>query len=46
MELVPTRTSWSTSSCLAARTAKQTPANLVEELVPAPYHQYLRSTQG
>ncbi|KNZ63939.1 uncharacterized protein VP01_10826g1 [Puccinia sorghi] len=40
-ELVPARTSWSTSACPASRTAKQTPSKLVEELVPAPYHQYL-----
>ncbi|KNZ46052.1 uncharacterized protein VP01_7602g1 [Puccinia sorghi] len=34
-----------TSARLAARTAKQTPAKAVEELVPALYHQYLRIFQ-
>ncbi|KNZ49068.1 hypothetical protein VP01_5230g2 [Puccinia sorghi] len=40
MELVPARTSWSTSTRLTASTAAQTPAKSVEELVPALYHQY------
>ncbi|KNZ49106.1 uncharacterized protein VP01_5205g1, partial [Puccinia sorghi] len=44
-ELVPTRASCSTSAHLAACTAQKKPARLVEELVPALYHQYLRMFQ-
>ncbi|KNZ56331.1 uncharacterized protein VP01_2432g3 [Puccinia sorghi] len=40
-ELVPAQTLWSTSAHVSARTAKQTPAKSVEELVLALYHQYL-----
>ncbi|KNZ47875.1 uncharacterized protein VP01_6072g1 [Puccinia sorghi] len=39
--LYPARKSWSTSVCLAACIAGQTPTKSIEELVPAPYHQYL-----
>ncbi|KNZ63196.1 polyprotein, partial [Puccinia sorghi] len=39
--LSPARTSWSTSTRLAAFTVTQKPTKSIEELVPAPYHQYL-----
>ena len=43
--LFPARTSWSTSARLAARNAAQAPTKSIEELIPAPYHQYLRMFQ-